>query len=282
MRILFVTQIFPPEMGALPNRLYPLVRQLVGKGHEVFVATGMPNYPRGIVYPEYLGKRSLREEVDGCTIFRRSYFTAPRNQSKWSQLRNYLSFIPAVLRGGVRAGKLDVVFVTSPPLFSVIPAILLAKLRRAKVVLDVRDLWPDELMTYGGFREGSSPVRVTRAIERWAYRNADCVAATTQAIVDVIVDRGVPREKTFLLPNGADLELFHPLPSETQSPMNTPSGIASWLCIQACSELNTVLKSCWKRQLYCANTKISCSSCSGMAPGEMPWSVRQKRWAWTT
>lgn len=213
MRILFVTQIFPPEMGALPNRLYPLVRQLVGKGHEVFVATGMPNYPRGIVFPEYLGKRSLREEVDGCTILRRSYFIAPRNQSKWSQLRNYLSFIPAVLRGGVRAGKLDVVFVTSPPIFSVIPAILLAKLRRAKVIMDVRDLWPDELMTYGGFREGSPPVRVTRAIERWAYRNADCVAATTQAIIDVIIERGVSREKTFLLPNGADLELFHPLPS---------------------------------------------------------------------
>ena len=201
-------------MGALPNRLYPLIRQLVGQGHDVSVATGMPNYPRGIVFPEYQGKRALREEVNGCTVFRRSYFTAPRNQSKWSQLRNYLSFIPAVLRGGARAGKLDVVFVTSPPLFSAIPAILLAKLRRAKLILDVRDLWPDELITYGGFGETSPPVRVTRAIERWAYRNADCVTGTTQAIIDVIVERGVPREKTFLLPNGADLELFQPLPSD--------------------------------------------------------------------
>lgn len=78
----------------------------------------------------------------------------------------------------------------------------------------MRDLWPDELITYGGFREGSMPVRVLRVVERWAYRNADCVAATTQAIIDVLVERGVPREKTFLLPNGADLELFSPLPSE--------------------------------------------------------------------
>jgi glycosyltransferase involved in cell wall biosynthesis len=81
-------------------------------------------------------------------------------------------------------------------------------------VLDVRDLWPDELITYGGFREGSIPVRVLRLIERWAYRNADCVAATTDAIIDAIVERGVPREKTFLLPNGADLEVFSPLPPE--------------------------------------------------------------------
>jgi putative colanic acid biosynthesis glycosyltransferase WcaI len=214
MRILFVTQIFPPEMGALPNRLYPFVRQLVAGGHKVSVATGMPNYPRGVVFPEYQGKRSMREETNGYTIFRKASYAAPRNQSKWSQLRNYVSFIPAALSAGLRAGKLDIVFVTSPPLFSVIPAILLAKLRRAKLVLDVRDLWPDELITYGGFREGSMPVRVLRVVERWAYRNADCVAATTQAIIDAIVERGVPREKTFLLPNGADLEVFSPLPPE--------------------------------------------------------------------
>lgn len=210
MRILFVTQIFLPEMGALSNRLYPLIRQLVAQGHEVFVATGMPNYPRGIVFPEYAGKRSLREEVDGYTVLRTAYYTAPRNQSKWSQLRNYLSFIPAALRSGLRAGKLDAVFVTSPPIFSLIPAILLARLRGAKLVFDIRDLWPDELITYGGFREGSLPVRVIRAIERWGYRAADLVTATTEAIIDTVIERGVAREKTFLLPNGADLELFRP------------------------------------------------------------------------
>lgn len=200
-------------MGALSNRLYPLVRQLIRSGHEVSVATGMPNYPRGVIFPEYQGKKSMREDVDGYTVFRHRSYTAPRNQSKWSQLRNYLGFIPAALRAGLRAGKADIVFVSSPPLFSAIPAVLLAKFRRARLVLDVRDLWPDELVTYGGFREGSLPVRVIKTIERWAYRNAHCVVATTDAIVDAIVERGVSREKTFLLPNGADLELFSPLPS---------------------------------------------------------------------
>ncbi|MGQ0763395.1 MAG: glycosyltransferase family 4 protein [Acidobacteriota bacterium] len=214
MRILFVTQIFPPEMGALPNRLYPFVRQMVAGGHKVSIATVMPNYPRGIVFPEYQGKRSVREEVNGCTIFRQLSYAAPRNKSRWSQLRSYLSFIPAAFQAGLRAGKLDVVFVTSPPLFSVIPAIALAKLRRAKIVLDVRDLWPDELITYGAFREGSIAVQVLRIVERWAYRNADCITATTQAIVEVIAERGVSRENIFLLPNGADVELFHPLPAE--------------------------------------------------------------------
>jgi colanic acid biosynthesis glycosyl transferase WcaI len=213
MRILVVTQLFPPEMGAQSNRLYPIVRGLIAAGHTVFVATGMPNYPQGIVFPEYQGKRTLREEVDGLTIFRAAYFTTPRNKSKWSQLRSYLSFIPAAFRGGLRAGKVDLVFVTSPPLFSAIPAIWLAKLRRAHLVLDIRDLWPDEIVACGGARQGSLPVRLISEIERRAYRAADYVCCTTQSFIETIVERGVPRDKTLLIPNGADLGVFRPLPS---------------------------------------------------------------------
>ena len=211
-------------MGAAANRLYPIVRQFVSAGHEVMVATGMPNYPRGEVFPAYRGQRVMREEVDGYTILRTNYFTTPRNQSKKAQLRSYLGFIPAAFRSGLRAGKLDVVFVTSPPIFSVVPALQLAKLRGAKLVMDVRDLWPDELLTYGGFREGSSAVRVTRAIERMGYRAADCVVGTTQAILDAVVERGVARSKTFFLPNGADLELFRPLSPENPIAQEYPFG----------------------------------------------------------
>ena len=224
MRILFVTQIFLPEMGALSNRLYPLAASLVAAGHEVFVATGMPNYPKGVVFDDYRGQRTMREERDGYTVLRTSYYTTPRNQSKWAQLRSYLGFIPAALRSGWRAGKLDVVFVTSPPIFTLIPAILLAKLRGARLVFDVRDLWPDELITYGGFRENSLAVRAVRAVERLGYRTADLVTATTDAIIETIVERGVLRERSFFLPNGADVELFRPLPRENAVAAEYPFG----------------------------------------------------------
>jgi len=211
MRILIVTQIFRPEMGAQSNRLYPIVRQLALAGHEVFVATGMPNYPEGIVFPAYQGKRTLKEQTDGYTIFRTACYTAPRNKSKWSQLRSYLSFMPAALRSGMRAGKIDLVFVTSPPLFSAIPAILLASLRRARLVLDIRDLWPDEIVACGGATADSTPVRVMKALERLSYRAATAITCTTQSFIDTLLERGVPRDKTILIPNGADLQIFQPL-----------------------------------------------------------------------
>jgi len=82
MRILIVTQIFLPEMGALANRLYPIVRQLVAAGHEVSGSYGHAELPGRNRLPEYRGKRFLRERIDGCTVIRTAYFTTPRNQSK--------------------------------------------------------------------------------------------------------------------------------------------------------------------------------------------------------
>src|SRR5438105_15045708 len=214
MRILIITQSSSPEMGALASRMAPIVRRLTAEGHQVFVSTGMPNYPRGEVFAAYRSRRFLREESEGYTILRTAYFTTPRNRSKWLQLFSYLSFIPAALHSGLRAGRVDLVFVTSPPIFPAVAGALLAKLRRAKLVFDARDLWPDELITYGGAAEGSVAVRAIRAIERWIYREADRVTGTTQSILDAVIERGVAREKAVFLPNGADLELFRRLPAD--------------------------------------------------------------------
>jgi glycosyltransferase involved in cell wall biosynthesis len=118
------------------------------------------------------------------------------------------------LHSGWRAGRVDAVFVTSPPIFPAVPAILLAKARGAKLVVDLRDLWPDEVIAVGAAREGSAPIRMLRLIERWMYRSADIVTCTTRAFADTVAERGVGPEKRRLLPNGADVELFRPLPRE--------------------------------------------------------------------
>jgi hypothetical protein len=224
VRVLVISQLFAPEMGALTNRLTPLTRYLGSRGHQVFVATGMPNYPKGEVFPAYRGRRFLREQLEGATVLRTSYFTTPRNVSKASQLLSYLSFLPAVLNSGWRAGKVDVVFVTSPPIFPALPAILLSKLRRAKLIVDLRDLWPDEVIAVGAASEGSLGIRVLRMIERWMYRSADLVTCTTPAFEDTVAQRGVGSEKRRLLPNGADLELFRPLPRENEIAAQYPFG----------------------------------------------------------
>lgn len=224
MRILFITQTFPPEMGAAANRVYPFVRQLAAAGHEVSVATGMPNYPAGVVFPAYRRRWFVAEVLGGARVLRTAYFTVPRNESKWKQLLSYISFVLAAFRGGLAAGRVDVVIVTSPPLFPVIAAMALARLRRAKLVLDLRDLWPDEIVACGGAREGSLAIRMIRALERAAYRAADWICCTTSSLVDTVASRGVPRDRIMLLPNGADLEVFRPLAPDNPVVRRYPFG----------------------------------------------------------
>lgn len=224
MRILIITQIYLPEMGALSNRLYPIIRGLVDAGHEVSVATGMPNYPAGKVFAEYRGKFSANEEKDGYKILRTIYYTTPRNKSKLTQLLSYLSFMPAVFLSGIRAGKCDVVLITSPPIFPLIPAVILAKIRGAKLAFDVRDLWSDELVTFGDGSEKSISVKIARKLENWGYQLADLVSATTESLVETVISRGALNGTTVYLPNGADLELFRPFPKDNAIAQEYPFG----------------------------------------------------------
>lgn len=210
MKILLITQLFPPEMGAQSNRMYPIVRHFVRAGHQVTVATGMPNYPDGVVFPEYRGKRWLREEIDGFVVQRTAYYTVPRNKSKVSQLLSYMSFLRAVLSSCLRSGPADVVFVTSPPIFPVLPALVVAKKWSARLVFDIRDLWPDELVAVGAATDKSPIVQAIRAIERLAYRRADLITCTTPAFSRTVASRGASPDKIILAPNGADLDVFYP------------------------------------------------------------------------
>ncbi len=214
MRILFITQLFVPEMGALANRMYVFARDLAAAGNEVSVVTGMPNYPRGVVPEEYRGKMFSKEDRDGYTVLRSAYITVPRNKSRWPQLFSYLSFLPGALWNSLKAGKVDVVFVTSPPIFPALVALLVAALRRAKLIFDVRDLWPDEIVVYGGAGEHSPGVRFLHMLERFIYQRSDRISCTTDSIADAVCQRGGRREKILQLPNGADLDLFRPVSAD--------------------------------------------------------------------
>jgi colanic acid biosynthesis glycosyl transferase WcaI len=214
MRIVIITQLFLPEMGALPNRIYPIATQLSAAGHEVYVVTGMPNYPKGVVFDGYKGKLFMKEQLSGYTVLRAAYHTVPRNKSKWSQLLSYISFLPGAFWNGLRVGKVHVVLVTSPPIFVALPAMVLAALHHAKLIFDVRDLWPDEIVACGAATERSLSVRLLRALERLIYRQADCVCCTTRPFVEMVVGRGAKPDKVTYLPNGADLDLFRPLPAD--------------------------------------------------------------------
>jgi len=207
MRFVLLTQYFPPETGAPPARLGAMVAELVALGHEVEVVTGLPNYPTGAVFPGYGGRFYRRDTWAGATVHRVWLYAAAGSGVK--RALNYLSFTLTCSVGLTRTGRPDWLFVESPPLPIVVPAVMAARWWQASLVLNVADLWPDSIVHLDMTLPGGV-LRSLEALERWAYRRADVVTAITDGVRERLVAKGVPTTKLAFLPNGVDTRLFVP------------------------------------------------------------------------
>lgn len=206
VRLTILTQYFPPETGAPQNRLGDLSRRLVAMGHEVQVVTGMPNYPAGVVRPEWRGKALGTEEIDGVRVLR-SWLATSRTKSTARQLATYATFAASsVLTGPVRVRPSDVLLWESPPLFLAPVATVLRRRLRARLVMNVSDLWPRSAVELGMLGEGRL-LRTFEELERYAYRVADLVTCQTDGIADGVRERW-PAARTALFPNGVDTVRF--------------------------------------------------------------------------
>lgn len=209
MRFLILTQYYLPEVGAPQVRLSSFARQLRDAGHEVTVLTGMPNYPSGMVDPDYRGRLFVRESHDGIRVLR-TWLYATNEARMIPRLASYLTFCVSSILALPAIGKPDVVFVESPPLFLGVSGYLLARLRGARWMLNVSDLWPDTVVEMGVLGPGRA-LSAAFALERWLYRKADWVVGVTVGIRDRLLDdKQLPAEKVLFLPNGADTDLFAP------------------------------------------------------------------------
>ena len=216
MRILLLTQYYPPEVGAAQIRLSAFARELRETGHEVDVVTALPSYPSGALAPDDRWRLGRRERIDGIPVTRVWLFTATGAGVR--RLMSYLSFTATGLVAALRAPRPDVVFVESPPLFLAVTGWVAARRFGAALVLNVSDLWPDSVRDIGAFGRGPW-LRLAEGLERWLYRRATAVTAVTEGIRDRLIQvKGVEPEKVLFLPNGADTRTFHPVQRSPDRP----------------------------------------------------------------
>lgn len=208
MRLLFVTHYFHPEVGAAPTRILELAQELSSHGHEVTVLTGFPNYPDGVIPARYRGRRFQLERLGDLRVVRTAVYPAP-NRGVARRLLNHTSFALSALASSRRAGRADAVIVETPPLFTAAAGVVVARLKRSPLLLNVADLWPDAAIQFGALR-GRAAVAGARAIERFAYRHADVIAVPTPGLVRVLRERGRPAEQVILVPHGVDPARFPP------------------------------------------------------------------------
>ncbi|MBL8001718.1 MAG: glycosyltransferase family 4 protein [Flavobacteriales bacterium] len=206
MRIILLTQYFPPEVGAPQNRLFAMAKGLRAKGAEVEVLTAMPNYPDMRIHAGYRGRWSMRQEMEGLRVHRVWLFVS-KGRGLVARLMNYFSFVFTALAYGLfKLRKADVLLVESPPLFLGITAMWLARAKGAKLVFNVSDLWPESAVQLG-LVTNRFAIGLSERLEMRCYRRSALITGQTMGIVDNIRSR-CPDRTVLWIPNGVDIDLI--------------------------------------------------------------------------
>jgi glycosyltransferase involved in cell wall biosynthesis len=213
MKILYVSQYFPPEMGAPAARASELARYWVQDGHEVTVLTGFPNHPTGVVPAEYRSKIRrliMHEKLDGVNVVRTWLFPFP-NRKAYERILNYSSFCASASTTGMFVSRPDVLIATSPQLLVGLSGWWLALTKRVPFIFEVRDLWPESLAAVGMGNPDSMLNRSLGSVAGFLYRRSEHVVVVTEAFKEHLIQNWrLSPEKISIVENGVESDLFCP------------------------------------------------------------------------
>lgn len=200
MQIIIITQWFDPE-PAIKGVIF--AKELVGKGFNVEVVTGFPNYPGGKLYPGYKIEWIRREVIDGVKVTRLPLYPS-HNQNALARFLNYVSFsVSAFLYGVLMAKRPDVIYAYHPPLTVGIAASFIRLFKRVPVVYDIQDIWPDSLRATGMVLN-YHVLDIVGRICKMVYRSADHIVVLSPGFKQLLIDRGVPARKIDVIYNWCD------------------------------------------------------------------------------
>jgi len=211
LSILFLTPYFltPDQPGLL--RSWQVARLLAERGHCVTVITTDTHYMTGAGQ----GQPTRASWRIGTGEIHVRYVSTPRDyrRKKTGRIGYMLGLTIGGLLTGLLTGKQDVVLAaTLPPTLPLI-GLLLAIVRRAKFVYEVRDMMTDEAVVTGYLRNPLL-IWVSYALESMLYRASDAIIAVTPGIKRIIASRGVPESKITVVINGFEEELFLDPPTD--------------------------------------------------------------------
>jgi len=207
VKVLFLTQYFPPETGAPQNRLHSLANYLADFGADVSVLTAMPNYPKTEIYEGYKGKTYLKEQ-DGKLTIHRCWIYVSKSKGVVPRLLNYFSFVfTALWFGLIKIKKHDVIICESPPLFLGITAMLFKLIKGSKLIFNVSDLWPESAEKLN-IINNKLLLGISYKLEALIYKKSNLVSGQTQGIISSINQR-FPKIPTHLIRNGIDTKQFN-------------------------------------------------------------------------
>jgi glycosyltransferase involved in cell wall biosynthesis len=208
MHILFLTNYFPPEIGAGAQSPLELSESLVKKGHQVTVVTGFPRYNLKSLPAKYRWRLWKREQLNGVNVLR---INGPNFYGPSSLSRKLVQLLAPPVLGvrGLLAKKPDVVYTVTPPILMGHAAIRVARWHKVPAVVNVQDLFPQTLIDLG-LLQGARMIRMFESWERYVYHNASAITLMSDGNRDFVINRGAPPENAHTVFNWVDTTSIKP------------------------------------------------------------------------
>jgi len=202
MKILIISQYFPPEIGAGSRRAFETANILSNLGHEISLITSFPNYLINKSIKKYEGKIFLTENIHGIKIYRCYVYSAFGQTSLYNRFISFLSFMLSSIFCGLILQKYDIIIATSPPLSIGVTGLVLSIFKKTKLVFEVRDIYPKSAISMGVIKNRFL-IKILMNIEKAIYNRSELIVGVTDGIYQYLtcINYG---KKSFLLTNGID------------------------------------------------------------------------------
>ena len=211
MRVLIIAQYFPPDMGGGATRAFNIAKGLSLNGCEVTVIAAFPHYPYGDIPKRYRWRPLQLETFEGLRVIR-TFVPPLASKGLVKRLILFISFIVSSLFALPLVRKVDVVWAANPNILSFFPAMVYGLLKRSPVVINVDDLWPEELLNSNIAKKGSLIFKIGEFLARIAYHKAKFITPISPGYTTIIVGKyRVDPDKINIVRAGVDTETFKPI-----------------------------------------------------------------------
>lgn len=208
MKILFITENFPPETNAAATRVYERAAYWVRWGHHVTVITSAPNFPLGKLFPGYANRWRQTEDMTGIRVVRVKTYITP-NRGVVRRTLDFTSFMASGFAASLFEDKPDLVCATSPQFFAAVAGWASGAALGVPFVFELGDLWPASIAAVGAMRQGFLLRQIER-LELSLYRSSAAIVALTPAFKENLTGRGIAGGKIAVVLNGVDVWRYGP------------------------------------------------------------------------
>lgn len=213
-KVLILSLVFGPDTVSTANMMTELAQGLEQRGHQVTVLTSMPHYnpsPSVLNNPVYRAGllRLYTESFEKGVRVLRVYMPLKR-QRVWRRVMDYLWFhFITTLVALFKIPRQDIVFVPSPPITLGLSGFFVCLLLKARLIYDVRELWPDVPVRMGLIRN-SLLLRFIYGVEGYVYQHSAAITSIARTFIKSLIQRGVPTEKLYFTPNFVNVQWLIP------------------------------------------------------------------------